>query len=292
MAIDVLPTGAALGAEIRGVDISKPLSAADRSAVHAAWMKHLVILVRDHRLDDPALMSFARNFGELEYAPSNENSATFGGDHERYPEIAVISNIVENGKPVGSLGAGEASWHTDSSFIEVPPAGSFLHALELPAEGGNTYFCNLYAAYETLPESTKRLIAGRKAIHNFAYTSAGQLRKGYADVTDVTKSPGAHHPMVRTHPETGRKALFLGRRLGGYILGMPVDESEALLDELWAHSTQERFVWRHVWRVGDLIAWDNRCTLHRRDAFDPASRRLLHRAQTKGSAPIEHRLAS
>ena len=288
--MEVIPTGAALGAEIRGVDIAKPLSDADRKAIRAAWLEHLVLLIRGHRLDDPALMAFTRSFGELEYAPSNENSAKFGGDHDQYPEIAIVSNIVENGKPIGSLGAGEASWHTDSSFIEVPPAGSFLHAIELPSEGGNTSFCNLYAAYETLPDTLKRRIAGKTAIHNFAYTSAGQLRKGFDVVTDVTKSPGARHPVVRTHPETGRKSLFLGRRLGGYIVGMPVDESEALLNELWAHSTQDKFVWVHRWRVGDLIIWDNRCTLHRRDAFDPTTRRLLHRAQTKGTVPYEQRM--
>jgi taurine dioxygenase len=289
MAIEVVPTGAALGAEIRGVEICKPVSVADRDAIRAAWLDHLVLLIRGPTLGDPALMAFARNFGELQFAPSNENSDKFGGDHALYPEIAVISNIIEQGRPVGALGAGEASWHSDSSFIEAPPAGSFLHALEIPPGAGNTYFCNLYRAYETLPAALKERIRGRQAIHNFAYTSAGQLRKGYADVEDVTKSPGARHPLVRTHPETGREALFLGRRLGSYIVGMPVDESEKLLDTLWAHATQDAFVWGHRWQVGDLIIWDNRCTLHRRDAFDPSSRRLLHRTQTKGDIPFEHR---
>ncbi len=288
MAIEVIPTGAALGAEIRGVDISRKLSDGDRRAIHAAWLDHCVVLVRGQTLDDPALMAFARNFGELEKAPSNENSAKFGGDHELYPEIAIISNIVENGRPIGSLGAGEASWHSDSSFIATPPAGSFLYAIELPAAGGNTHFCNLYRAYETLPAHLKRAIEGKRAIHSIAYTSAGQIRKGFGDVVDVTRSPGASHPLVRTHPETGRRALFPGRRLGSYIVGMPVDESEKLLDALWAHATQEAFVWGHRWRVGDLIIWDNRCTLHRRDAFDPNSRRLLHRTQTKGGVPYEY----
>ena len=286
MTIEVVPSGAALGAEIRGVDIGKPLAPADRDAIRAAWLQHLVLLIRGPQIDDPALMAFTRNFGELELAPSNENSAKFGGDHIEHPEIAVISNIIEQGRPLGSLGAGEASWHTDSSFIEQPPAGSFLHALELPPAGGNTQFCNLYLAYETLPDSLKSKIMGRKAVHNFAYTSAGQLRKGFDEVTDVTKSPGARHPIVRIHPETGRPALFLGRRLGGYIVDLPVQESEALLDQLWAHSTQPRFTWTHEWRAGDLVIWDNRCALHRRDAFDPASRRLLHRTQTKGDIPV------
>lgn len=286
MTIEVVPSGAALGAEIRGVDIGKPLAPADRDAIRAAWLQHLVLLIRGPRIDDPALMAFTRNFGELELAPSNENSAKFGGDHIDHPEIAVISNIIEQGRPLGSLGAGEASWHTDSSFIEQPPAGSFLHAWELPPAGGNTQFCNLYLAFETLPDSLKSKIKGRKAVHNFAYTSAGQLRKGFDAVTDVTKSPGARHPIVRIHPETGRPALFLGRRLGGYIVDLPVQESEALLDELWAHSTQPRFTWTHEWRAGDLVIWDNRCALHRRDAFDPASRRLLHRTQTKGDIPV------
>jgi taurine dioxygenase len=286
MAIEVIPSKAALGADVRGVDISRPLSSAERDAIRNAWHAHLVLRFRGRVLTDPQLLAFARHFGDLQYAPSNEVSDKFGGDHVDYPEIAVVSNIIEGGKPIGALGSGEAYWHTDSSFIEQPPAGSFLHALEIPPSGGDTSFCNMYLAYETLPERLMERIRGRKALHNFSYTASGALRKGFEDTTDVTKAPGAHHPLVRTHAETGRPALFLGRRLKSYIEGLPVPESEALLDELWAHATQPKFVWTQQWQIGDLILWDNRCCMHRRDAFDASARRLMHRTQTKGDIPV------
>jgi taurine dioxygenase len=286
MTIEVIPSGAALGADVRGVDISRPISAADRDSILDAWHRHLVLRFRGKVLTDPQLLALARNFGELQFAPSNEVSDKFGGDHVDHPEIAVVSNIIEAGKPIGALGSGEAFWHTDSSFIERPPAGSFLHALEIPPSGGNTSFCNMYLAYETLPERLKQRIRGKKALHNFSYVASGTLRKGFEETTDVTKAPGAHHPLTRTHAGTGRTALFLGRRLKSYIIGLPVEESEALLDELWAHATQPKHVWTQVWQVGDVILWDNRCCMHQREAFDPSTRRLMHRAQTKGDIPV------
>jgi taurine dioxygenase len=289
MTVEVLPSEAALGAEIRGIDIAKPLAPEDLDAIRAAWLKHLVLRFRGPRLTDEQHLAFTRQFGEFElsaYALVEKNYGKRSEFGETPPEIAVISNIVENGKAIGGLGAGEAFWHTDSSFVDVPPAGSFLHAHEIPPAGGATYFLNMYAAYEALPEGLRNGIARLKAVHAATHSSAGVPRKGFENVTDVSKVPGAQHPLVRTHPETGRKALFLGRRLNAYIAGLPVAESERLLDILWEHTMQDRFVWRQDWRVGDLILWDNRCTMHRRDAFDPATRRLLHRTQTKGSQPV------
>jgi taurine dioxygenase len=158
---------------------------------------------------------------------------------------------------------------------------AILHALELPPTGGDTYWANMYLAYETLPAEMKTRIAGRRAVHDATYNSAGQMRKGYAEVADPRRAPGARHPLVSTHPETGRQCIFLGRRRNSYIEGLDLAESEQLLDALWAHATQPRFTFRQEWRVGDVVIWDNRCTLHRRDAFDPAARRLLHRTQIK-----------
>ena len=152
--------------------------------------------------------------------------------------------------------------------------------------GGSTYFLNMYSAYDTLPQATKRRIDGLTMIHAATHSSGGKAHQGFETVADVSKVPGAHQPMVRTHPETGKKALFLGRRINAYVLGLSVEASEALLDELWSHTTQEKFTWRQDWRVGDLIWWDNRCAMHRRDAFDPASRRLMHRTQLKGTRPV------
>ena len=193
----------------------------------------------------------------------------------------VISNIKHDGVPIGGLGDGEAIWHADMTYIERPPMAAILYAIEIPPAGGDTYWANMYLAYESLPAALKQRVAGLEAVHDATYNSAGVMRKGYKDVTDARTAPGARHPLVRKHPETGRKSLFLGRRRNSYLLGLELAESDALLDELWRHATQPQFTFRQQWRVGDVLVWDNRCTLHRRDAFDPAARRLLHRTQIK-----------
>ena len=160
---------------------------------------------------------------------------------------------------------------------------SLLYALEVPPEGGETGFANMYLAYQTLPSKLKAAVEGRMLKHDSTYNSAGELRRGFKEVSDPREAPGAVHPIVRVHPDTGRKALFLGRRRNGYIEGLPLEESEVLLDALWAHATRDDFTWYQEWQPGDLIVWDNRCTLHRRNAFDPNCRRLMHRTQIKGS---------
>ena len=224
------------------------------------------------------MLAFSRNFGELDPPGPNPLGRPFLADH---PEMNVISNIKEGGVPIGGLGDGEAIWHADMTYVERPPMAAILYAIELPPAGGDTYWANMYAAYESLPAALKKRIEGREAVHDATYNSAGVMRKGYKDVTDPRSAPGARHPLVRTHPETGRRSLFLGRRRNSYVVGLELDESEALLDELWRHATQPQFTFRQQWRVGDVLVWDNRCTLHRRDAFDPRSRRLLHRTQIR-----------
>jgi taurine dioxygenase len=169
------------------------------------------------------------------------------------------------------------------TYVETPPKGAVLYALEVPLEGGDTYWTNMILAYETLPDALKRRIAGREAVHDATYNSAGLLRRGYGEVRDPREAPGARHPLVRVHPETGRSVLYLGRRRNSYVVGLELEESERLLDTLWAHATQPRFVFRQQWRPGDVLIWDNRCTLHRRDGFDPAARRLMHRTQISDS---------
>jgi len=283
--IDIIPSGAALGAEVRGLDLAHPLDAATRDAVRAAWHEHLVLLFRDQPLDDDALIAFTAAIGPVQEAPNSDATAGFGAFPDVSPAITVISNIEKNGQPIGALGAAEAAWHTDMSYLDVPPSASILHARQVPESGGDTSFCNMYAAYEALDAKTREQIAGRRAIHDFTYTSAGTLRIDHGEVDDVREAPGARHPLVRSHPETGRKCLFLGRRVNGYILDMDVAESEALLDRLWAHATQPEFTWSHSWRAGDVLMWDNRCVMHRRDAFDPAAQRLMHRTQVAGDRP-------
>ena len=285
MAIAIKNLDAALGAEVADIDLSKPLPRSDIDVIEAAWRERLVVVFHGQLLSDPQLIAFSRNFGELDPPGPNPYGEPFNEEH---PELNVISNVVEDGKPIGNLGDGEAVWHADMTYVDVPPKAAILHALEVPPPeaGGNTYFANMIAAHESLPADLKKAVDGRVAVHDASRNSAGMLRKGYKEVTDVRETVGAHHPMVRTDPKTGRKALFLGRRPNAYVPGLSVTESEALLDALWAHATQPRFAMCHEWRVGDLLIWNNLSVLHRRDPFDPKTRRVMHRSQIKGNECI------
>lgn len=283
-AIRVIPSGGPLGADIEGTDLAAPMSDAQFAAIERAWMDNLVLRFRGQRLTDPQLVAFSRRFGELETAPIR--SDVHPSELENLPEVLVVSNIVENGKPIGSLGNYEAEWHTDMSYRDLCPSASILYAIEVPATGGNTGFSNMYTAYETLPQAVRERIETLGCRHDASRNSAGELRKGYQEVTDPREAPGAIHPLVRTHPLTQRRALFLGRRRNAYIPGLALEESEALLDQLWAHATRPELAWTQKWRVGDLVIWDNRCTMHRRDALDPAARRLMHRTQIGKEKPF------
>ena len=285
MTLSIKNLDALLGAEVAGVDVSKPLPQADIDAIETAWRERLVVVFHGQDLTDPQLIAFSRNFGELDPPGPNPYGQPYLKEH---PELNVISNVVEDGKPIGGLGDGEAVWHADMTYVDVPPKAAMLHALEVPPPeaGGNTHFANMFAAYDTLPADLKKAVEGKVAVHDASRNSAGMLRKGYQVVTDVRRTVGAHHPLVRTDPQTGRKALFLGRRPNAYVLGLDVTESEALLDALWAHATQPRFAMRHQWTVGDLLMWNNLSVLHRRDPFDPKMRRVMHRSQIKGSERI------
>ena len=281
--MQIVPFDAPLGAELRGLDASLPVGAADADAMRRALDEHLVLLARDQRLDDPALIAFSRVFGELDPPGPNPYGAPF---LPAFPEINVISNVVENGRPIGNLGAGEAVWHADMTYVEKPPGAALLHALEAPEGEGDTYFANQFAAWEALPAGLKRRIEGLRCVHDSAHNSAGMLRRGYFETADVRETPGARQPLVRTDPVTGGKALFLGRRPHAWVVGLEVEESDALLDRLWAHASAPRFVWRHRWRPGDLLVWNNLGVLHRRDAFDAGARRIMHRTQIRGEREI------
>jgi taurine dioxygenase len=283
MTISVRNLDAALGAEVGGIDLSGPLAQDDVKAIEEVWRDRLVVVFHRQELSDPQLIAFSRNFGELDPPGPNPYGEPFNKEH---PELNVISNVVENGKPIGNLGDGEAVWHADMTYVDVPPKAAMLHSLEIPPTGGNTYFANMFAAYETLPADLKTATAGKIAVHDASTNSAGMLRKGYKKVTDVRDVVGARHPLIRTDPGTGRKALFLGRRPNAYVLGLDVPDSEALLDALWAHATQPRFAMCHEWKVGDLLMWNNLSVLHRRDPFDPRSRRIMHRSQIRGHERI------
>jgi len=277
-AIDVIPIGPTLGAEVRAGD----LRALDDSAferVLQAWHDHSVVLFRGQALSDADLIAFSRRFGDLDWAPIQETGRRFV---EGMPEIYIVSNVKVNGEPIGSLGDGEAVWHTDMSYLDMPPKASMLYSLEIPTSGGNTSFCSMYAIYDALPAELRERIAGLKIKHDGTYNSGGYVRQGVTPTDDPRTSPGALHPLVCTHPDTGRRMLYLGRRRNAYIGGLELAHSEALLDELWSYVDLPQFSWEHTWRVGDLVLWDNRCTMHRRDAFDPKQRRIMHRTQVKG----------
>jgi taurine dioxygenase len=275
--VQVIPAGSILGAEIRGVDLKK-LDDQEFAALSCAWHDHQVILIRDQKLSDQDLITFSRRFGELDEAPVQETGRRFV---EGLPEIYIVSNVIVDGTPIGSLGAGEAVWHTDMSYLDVPPMASVLYALEVPPAGGNTSFCSMYAVYDALPADLKLRIGGLKIKHDGTYNSGGFLRQGVVATGDPRTSPGALHPLVCIHPDTGRRMLFLGRRRNAYILGLTLADSDALLDELWTVVEQREFAWEHAWRADDLVMWDNRCTMHRRDAFDATTRRVMHRTQIK-----------
>ncbi len=282
-AIEVVPTGAALGADIRGIDLQR-LDDAAFAAIKRAWLDHKVLRLRGQRIDDDALAAFSARFGTLDKAPIKAVGTSYTPSR---PEVTVISNIVVDGKAIGGLGSGESIWHTDMSYNEVPPDASVLYGIEVPEGHGDTWFCDMERALEALPPALRARIEGLSCKHDSTRNSAGELRQGYREsYATAEEQPGAVHPLVRTHPETGRKSLFLGRRRNAHVMGLPPAESAALLDELWSRATAPDFTWVQRWKQGDVVIWDNRCVMHRRDEFDPALRRLMHRTQIQGSRPF------
>jgi taurine dioxygenase len=281
--IEVIPFDTCLGAEVRGVDLAR-IDAGMFSVVADALETHHVIRLRGQSLSDLQLIEFAAMFGELDPPGASPYGRPL---HPVHPELNVISNLKDDeGIPLGNLGNYEAVWHADLTYRDIPPKASALYAIEVPPAGGDTYFADMFAAYDALDAATKERIEGLQAIHDAAHNSAGLLRNGFDEVSDVRETPGACHPLVRTQPKTGAECLFLGRRPRSYIVGLEVAESDEFLDALWTHATQERFTWCQQWRTGDVVMWDNLAVLHRRDGFDGSYRRVMHRAQIKGTEAI------
>jgi taurine dioxygenase len=279
MAINVKFLTAAVGAEISGVDLAR-LDDAEFAAIAEAWHRRSALLFRDQRLSDDDLIAFSRRFGELDPPPNQERGRL---SPPGYPDIYVVSNVLDaSGQPIGALGAGEAVWHTDMSYLELPPDASMLYALEVPPAGGDTWVCSMQTAWASLPPSLQEQVQGRRIKHDGTYNSGGYLRQGIKPSDDPHQAPGAWHPAVCQHPVTGAPSLYLGRRRNSYVEGYTAAESEALLDALWAHIDQPELRYVHKWRVGDLLVWDNRSTMHRRDPFDQSARRVMHRTQIKG----------
>lgn len=290
--LNVVPANAALGAEIRDFDL-RTLDDVSFKAIHKLWLDHLLLVFRNQKLTAQDLVTLVQRFG----TPVTSSNLHQRSLEERTankvfnlpPEVTVVTNVQEGGKPVGILGDGEIVWHADFSFHERPTAARMLLAVEVPPRelGGHTYFANCYAAYDTLSDGMKRRIAGRTIKQANIVDTAMQLRPGASLDADIREIPGPSHPIISTHPETGRNMLFLGRRHSAYVNGCTLEESETLLNELWEHCTQPRFTYRHDWAVGDVVVWDNRATLHKRDPFDPNTRRVLYAAQVEGHRPYE-----
>ena len=288
--ITVTALSEAVGAEITGVDLAKPFDDATFTAIHDAWLEHGVLRFRNQQLGDKDFVAFSRRFGDLDLAPvDGHGQAAVAG----FPEVFVISNVVENDVSIGSLGDVELLWHTDMAYTVAPPKASSLHALSVSDAGGETGYIDMIKVYETLPAELKTRIEGRTIKHDAVYTLDGYLRDGSGDrldpdKIDVSAIEGPSHPIARTHPETGRKALYLGRRQNTFINGMTVADSEALLNRLWNHvkARESDATWQQSWRVGDFLIWDNRRVMHRRNAFPTNARRIMHRTQIQGDKPF------
>ena len=273
-----------LGGEIVDLDISNKLTQDQINFINQSWDERLVLVFKKQNLDDHKLINFSKYFGELDPPGPNPYGITFLPE---FPEINVISNVKnEQGTPLGNLGDGEAVWHADMTYLQLPPKAGILYALEVPENQGNTHFANMALAYSELSNKLKEKIDDKILIHDSAHNSAGMLRKGYSEVDNPSETPGAKHPMVITDKNTNKKLLFLGRRPHAYIIGLELEESENLLNEIWEHATQEKFTWTQKWEKGDLLMWKNLNVLHKRDAFDPNTRRVMHRTQIKGEMAI------
>ncbi len=276
---------APFAADVPEIDV-RDVDDAAFAAIHDAWLRYPVLRLRGQALDDAELQAFSRRFGPPEYAPLGRIS-----DAERAklpnPHVATISNIVENGRPIGGLGNAEAAWHTDMSYIEHPPTASLLYAIEVPKAGGDTHYCDMVAARAALPPALAERARTLRVKHDAAHDSVGKLRRGHHESADPLAAPGADHPLLRRHPESGTEALFLGRRQDACVVGLPLDESEALLDEIWRYVALPGSTWTQQWKRGDLVIWDNRSVMHRRSAFDANERRLMRRTQVRSTASVQ-----
>ena len=275
MAIEIVPLSPALGAEIRGVDLSRPLDEATFAAIQNAWHQHLVIVLRGQRLDEDEQVRFAERFGALSPIHTSHHSETNRA-------VMYIGNRKKDGKIVGALPLGEMQFHSDQCYRERPAMGTMLYSIEIPAEGGNTLFANAYKAYEALPADVRQRVADRKAVQVYDY-DGGVLDR--AKMVAPEEGMSYAHPLARTHPATGRKALYVNRLMTHHIEGLPREESDRLLDIMFQTIERPEFIYEHRWRVGDVLLWDNRCTLHARRDFDPAENRWMRRVTIQGDLP-------
>jgi len=275
----------ACGAEISGVDLSKPLSEAEVAAIKDAWGKHLVLVFRGQKVSQEDQLRFAAYFGDLgsrKKAPEALRLRAEGTQQDN-EKVLLVSNIKVDGKPIGAFGEGEFWFHIDSGYTAKPYKYTFLYALELPSRGGNTMFSNMYKAYDAVPAVLKDKLKGKKALHIHEYNRAKQASSS----GDISGIPHHYHPIFITHPDTGRKTLFVDRLMTTRIEGVSEAESDAILDQLYEIGERRDYIFEHVWQLGDFLMWDNRCTIHARTDFPKEERRLLRRCTVEGEPLFE-----
>jgi taurine dioxygenase len=280
---EIVPFDAPLGAEIVGLELNRPLDDAVFSRIHRAHLDHHVLVFRDQRITPSQQVAFSRRFGPLQIHVLRQFQLASN------PEILIVSNIREEGKPVGLGDAGQL-WHSDLSYKERPSLGSMLHAQELPEEGGDTLFANMHLAWDTLPAELKRIVEGRKAEHNYLANYAELQRRSpwrpNLSAAQIAEVAPVLHPVVRIHPETGRRALFVSEHFTTRIDGLPEDESREVLDQLFAHSVRPEHIYRHRWQPHDMVFWDNRSLMHLAAGCPEHQRRKMYRTTIEGDEPF------
>lgn len=283
--IEVIPTEAPIGADVVGVDFEN-LSDLQLAEVRQAWLDHSVVRFRGTKVSDEAQVAFTGRLGEFVKHPRQLKGEE--GAHPKYEEILVIANGDETGMPAGTMGNSECRWHSDTYIVDRPPSAAILKAVRLPSGGGNTYFSDMYGLYNDLPADLRRDLDGRMIQLDVVYDGGGRVRKGQSvpETEDFRLWPSIRHPIIRTHGETGRNALYLAAEARtAWIVGLPLDESRAILDDLWARVENPKYHWTQVWELHDIIMWDNRCLKHRRDGWSGSEIRTMHRTTTKGERP-------
>jgi taurine dioxygenase len=273
--ISLAPLSPAIGVEVRGLDLTRVVPPETLVRIRRAWEENCVAIFRGQAIEEGDQIRFASAFGPLATLANPERAATSN------PAVMFISNVRENGKLIGALPDGEMQFHSDQCYVEKPATGTMLYAMEIPSAGGNTLFANALSAYDDLPADLKRRLDGKLAMHGYDYTDSQYRRpeKLGANAKEYA------HPIFRTHPPTGRKALYVNRLTTQYIVGMDRRESDAILAQLFDHQEQQKYVYEHVWQVGDLVLWDNRSSLHARRDFAPNQRRMLRRVTLLGEKP-------
>ena len=289
MDIQVTPLSPACGAEIKGVDLTKPLSKKTVQKIQDAWDKYIVLVFRGQQVSQDDQLRFASYFGDLglrKRAPEKLRSRTEGtlqDSNKDSDKVLLVSNIKVDGKPIGAFGEGEFWFHIDSGYTPRPYKYTFLYALELPSTGGNTMFSNMYKAYEAVPAALKQKLSGKKALHIHEYNRSKQAGSS----GDISEIPHHFHPLFITHPGTGRKTLFVDRLMTTRIEGMDAAESDTILNQLYEIGERREYIFEHVWKLGDFLMWDNRCTIHARTDFPKHERRLLRRCTVEGEPVYE-----